>query len=245
MSLLKAAVFDVDGTLVDSERDGHRVAFNEAFAGAGLPDCWDVDAYGRLLEVTGGQHRLRAYLGSRGYNADAATRLAAELHRAKTGLFREMVVDGRIPLRPGVRRLVDELCQAGVRLFVATTGSREWVEPLLHHHFGAATFELTLTGSEVSRLKPDPAVYLEVLRRAGLQPPGVVAVEDSANGLVAAQAAGLSCLVVTNDYTAEDDLHSADLVVDGFGPAAKRIAGGCAPLPDGSVTASTLAALVA
>lgn len=244
MGHLKAVVFDVDGTLADSERDGHRVAFNQAFADAGLPDRWDVDAYGGLLAVTGGQQRLRTYLASRGYDAEAATRLADDLHRAKTGLFREMVVDGRIPLRPGVRRLVDELCLAGVRLFVATTGSRQWVEPLLHHHFGAATFELTLTGSEVSRLKPDPAVYLEVLGRAVLQPPGVVAVEDSANGLAAAQAAGLSCLVVTNDYTAEDDLQSADLVVDGFGPAAKRIAGGCAPLPGGSVTASTLAALV-
>lgn len=243
MDSLTAVVFDVDGTLADSERDGHRVAFNEAFADARLPDRWDIDAYGKLLAVTGGRQRLRTYLTSRGYDADAATRLAEDLHRAKTGRFREMVLAGRIPLRPGVRRLVDELGKAGVRLFVATTGSRDWVEPLLEHHFGASTFDLTVTGSEVSRLKPDPEAYLEVLRRSGLQPPGVVAVEDSANGLAAAQAAGLACLVVTNDYTADDDLHSADLVVDGFGPAAKRIAGGCAPLPGGSITVSTLAAL--
>lgn len=106
-------------------------------------------------------------------------------------------------------------------MFVATTGSRDWVEPLLDHHFGPSTFELTVTGSEVSKLKPHPAAYLEVLRCSGLQPPGVVAVEDSANGLMAAQSTGLSCLVVTNDYTADDDLDSADLIVDGFGPSAK------------------------
>lgn len=236
-------MFDVDGTLADSERDGHRVAFNEAFADAGLVDRWGIDSYGKLLSVTGGKQRLRAHLASRGYGEAEATRLATELHRAKTQRFREMVLDGRIPLRPGVRRLVDELRQAGVRMFVATTGSRSWVEALLDHHFEASTFELTVTAAEVPRLKPHPDVYLEVLRRSGLPGQGVVAIEDSANGLLAAQAAGLRCLVVTNDYTADDHLPNADLVVDGFGPSANQISGVPAPLPGGAVTVATLTAL--
>lgn len=240
---LKAVVFDVDGTLADSERDGHRVAFNEAFDDAGLPDRWGIDTYGRLLTVTGGKQRLRTYLVSRGYDQNEATSLATELHRTKTRLFREMVLDGRIPLRPGVRRLVEELREAGVRMFVATTGSRDWVVPLLDHHFDTSAFELTVTGSDVSRLKPDPEVYLEVLRRSGLPGQGVVAIEDSANGLLAAQAAGLGCLVVTNDYTADDHLPNADLVVDGFGPSANQVSGVPAPLPSGAVTVATLTAL--
>ncbi|HEX6249202.1 MAG TPA: HAD-IA family hydrolase [Nocardioidaceae bacterium] len=241
---LEAVVLDVDGTLVDSERDGHRVAFNQAFEDAGLPYRWDVEEYGRLLRITGGRHRLEAYLVDHDHEPGEAAELARKLHEAKTGIFREMVTAGDVPLRPGVARLVTELREAGVRTFVATTGSRAWVEPLLEHHFGRDAFELVVTGTEVTRLKPHPAAYEAVVAAAGLDPRRVVAVEDSANGLRSAQAAGLACLVVTNDYTRDHDLSGADLVVDGFGPGARRVAGVEAPLPDGAVTAATLAALV-
>ena len=241
---LSAAIFDVDGTLVESERDGHRVAFNQAFADFGLPDHWGVDAYGRLLAVTGGRQRLRAYLESQGYAGEQAAGLAIELHEVKTRIFTHMVHEGAIPLRHGVRQLVERLHDDGVRLFVATTGSRDWVEPLVTHHFGTGVFELLVTGTEVHALKPRPEVYLTVLREASLGPTGVVAVEDSANGLRAAQAARLPCLVVTNPYTKDDDLGAADVVLDSFGPAARHMAGKPVPLHDGCVAEVTLRALV-
>lgn len=240
---LEAVVLDVDGTLVDSERDGHRVAFNQAFEDAGLPYRWGVEEYGDHLRVTGGRRRIEAFLLEEGHDPGDAAEQARKLHEAKTGIFREMVRGGDVPLRPGVARLVAELDAAGVRLFVATTGSRAWVEPLLDRHFGEGAFELVVTGTEVTRLKPDPAVYEAVLQAAGLDTSGVVAIEDSANGLVAARGALLPCLVVTNDYTVHHDLTGAALVVDGFGPGAQRVAGADVPLPDGAVTVATLAAL--
>jgi HAD superfamily hydrolase (TIGR01509 family) len=212
-----AVVFDVDGTLVDSERDGHRTAFNAAFAANGLPYHWDVDEYGELLEITGGRRRLAAFLESRGYDVPAAAALAARLHRDKTLRMREFVMHGAIPPRPGVRELLGELAAAGVTLGVATTGTRDWVEPLLTRLFGLDLFAVVVTGSEVAALKPDPAVYTEALRKLGVPAARALAVEDSGNGLRAALAAGLDCVVVTNDYTSGQDFSGAAAVYPCFG----------------------------
>lgn len=209
-------VFDVDGTLVDSERDGHRIAFNAAFAAAGLPYRWTVEAYGRLLNVTGGRQRITAFLERQGYRSEDAAPLAATLHADKTARFRAMVEQGRIPARPGVPELLAELAATGIPLAVATTGTRTWVEPLLDRLFGPGTFEVVITGTEVPALKPDPAVYAEVLRRLGVPPARALAVEDSANGLAAALGAGLRCMVVANDYTRGQDFTGALAVLDGF-----------------------------
>lgn len=211
-----AVVFDVDGTLVDSERDGHRVAFNRAFEHAGLSYRWDVAGYGRLLRTAGGRRRIGQFLLEQGHDPAEAAELAAKLHEVKTAVFRDMVEGGLVPLRPGVARLVQELRERRVPLHVATTGSREWVAPLLARHFGADVFEQVVTGTEVPDLKPDPAAYREVVRLTGTTPAGVVAVEDSRNGLLAAKGAGLACLVVTNDYTRDQDFSGADAVVDDF-----------------------------
>jgi HAD superfamily hydrolase (TIGR01509 family) len=214
MSALEAVIFDVDGTLVDSERDGHRVAFNAAFEEAGLPDRWDVDTYGRLLKITGGGKRMAAWFKENGMAPADAETLATRLHKRKTELMRQLVQDGRIQARPGVHRLLDELEAAGVRMHVATTGTRAWVEPLLDRVFGDR-FDTILTGTEVPDLKPDPAVYLEVMRVTGCSPEHSVALEDSANGVRAAVAAGLPCVAAHNLYTREDDLSGAALVADG------------------------------
>jgi len=210
-------VFDVDGTLVDSERDGHRVAFNQAFEDFDLPYRWDEDLYGRLLRVTGGQRRIDGYLAEQGVAEAERARLAAALHHRKTDILRQMVVDGGIEPRPGVTHLLAELADRGCRLAVATTGSRGWVDELLERVLPHICFEVVVTGDEVAGRKPDPEAFLTALERLGTTFAGTVAVEDSHEGLVAAKAAGLACVVVTNGYTAGHDLTTADLVLDGFG----------------------------
>lgn len=212
---LEAVVFDVDGTLVDSERDGHRVAFNAAFEEAGLPDRWDVATYGRLLTITGGARRIAHWLEATGRSADQARELSLALHRRKTAIVREMVLDGLIGPRPGVRRLLADIEASGAAMHVATTGTRSWVDPLLEKLFGNP-FKVVVTGSEVTDLKPSPAAYLEVLAQAGCDPARTVAVEDSSNGLRAAVAAGLPCVVAQNEYTRGQDFSGAALVADGM-----------------------------
>lgn len=212
-----AVVFDVDGTLVDSERDGHRVAFNAAFAASGLPYRWNAEEYGRLLVIAGGRRRLAAFLEDRGHSASEAAALAERLHADKTERMRDLVAAGGITPRPGVTTLLSGLSAAGVTLAVATTGSRQWVDPLLSRLFGPGAFAAAVTGSEVTALKPDPAAYAEVLRRLEVPAERALAVEDSANGLRAALAAGLRCVVVTNDYTRDQDFAGAAAVYPGFG----------------------------
>lgn len=193
-------VFDVDGTLVDSERDGHRVAFNEAFEEAGLDVRWDVETYGRLLSITGGRRRVERFLREDGWDPLTAQVVAGQVHERKTELFVEMAVGGRISPRPGIGRLLCRLFDAGIELHVATTGSARWVHPLLRASFGENTFGVVVTGEDVRELKPAPDAYLRVLAQTGLDPGHVVAVEDSPAGLAAARAAGLACVVVTNPY---------------------------------------------
>ncbi len=220
---LQAVIFDVDGTLVDSERDGHRVAFNLAFEDAGLEDRWDVETYGQLLAVTGGQSRLRHYLLDAraglaevvdGVQIDA---LAAELHRTKTRHFTDMVRTSGIPARPGVTRLLDGLRAERVPVGVATTGSSEWVGPLLEDLFGGGRFATVVTGQDVAARKPEPDAYLLALHHLGVAAAGVVAVEDSGAGLTSARSAGLACVVVANSYTEMDEVTEADVLLDGFG----------------------------
>ena len=214
---LSAVVFDVDGTLVDSERDGHRVAFNQAFADFSLPYRWDEELYGRLVRVTGGQRRIDGYLAEQGVAGDERARLAPALHRHKTEVLGRMIEDGRLEPRPGVARLLADLAEAGCRLGVATTGSRGWVDLLLQRLLPGTTFGVVVTGDEVAGRKPDPEAYVVAMERLGTSVADTLAVEDSHEGLVAAKAAGLACVVVTNGYTAGHDLGAADLVLDGFG----------------------------
>jgi HAD superfamily hydrolase (TIGR01509 family) len=214
---LQAVVLDVDGTLVDSERDGHRVAFNRAFEEAGLEDRWDVELYGELLEVTGGERRINSYFEMRGMVDDEHRELAGRLHVRKTEIFTAMAKEGEIQPRPGVGELLDELEEANVRLSVATTGTRTWVVPLLDRLFGLERFEVIITSEEAPQRKPDPSAHQMALRRLGLPAPAAPAVEDSLNGLQAAAAAGLACVVVVNDYTRGQNFRGADLVLDGFG----------------------------
>jgi len=206
----------VDGTLVDSERDGHRVAFNRAFADHGLPYRWDVEPYGDLLETTGGSQRLHRFLEAEGMAEEKRAELVPKLHARKNEAFLELVTTGAVEARPGVHQLLDALEEAGVRLAVATTGSRAWVGPLLDDLFGAGRFSPVVTGDDVEVRKPDPSAYVQTVDALGLPAGQLLAVEDSANGLQAARAAGLACVMVVNDYTAGQGTDGAALVVDSF-----------------------------
>ena len=217
---LQAVIFDVDGTIAETERDGHRVAFNLAFERYGLPDRWDVERYGRLLAVPGGKERLRHHLAGRDMGPGDLDDLVPKLHAAKNEAFLDLVRAGSIPVRQGIARLLDELAERGVRTAIATTGSRDWVETLVAVLLGPrrlARFDSIVTRQDCTRLKPDPELYLKALDRLGCPLDGTVAVEDSALGLRAAKAAGLACVVVRNGYTRRQDFAGADLVVDDLG----------------------------
>jgi HAD superfamily hydrolase (TIGR01509 family) len=217
-------LFDVDGTLADTERDGHRVAFNRAFEEAGLDWHWSEELYGRLLAVTGGKERIRHYLASVRTDfelpADGDAFIAG-LHAAKTRHYTEMLAGGAIPLRPGVERLLNEARAAGLRLAVATTTTPENVTALLSNTLGDASidwFEVIAAGDVVPAKKPAPDIYIYAMAKMDLTPEQCVAFEDSHNGVRSVLDAGIhSLLVTTNGYTENDDLSGASVVLDQLG----------------------------
>lgn len=220
MDTLKALIFDVDGTLADTERDGHRCAFNLAFAEHGLDWHWDADTYGRLLAVTGGKERIRHYLELTEpaflTRADAEAQIRA-LHATKTRHYVGLAGSGRIPLRPGVVDQIDWAMARGIRLAIATTTTPENVDALLAATLSGPArraFEVIGAGDVVPAKKPAPDIYHWVLARLGLPADQCLAVEDSRNGLQAALGAGLRCLVTRNDYTRNEDFTGAWQVVD-------------------------------
>lgn len=223
MSTLKALLFDVDGTLADTERDGHRVAFNRAFAENGLDWEWSEELYGKLLAVTGGKERIRYYLDN--FNTAFARpsqydAFVAGLHQAKTRHYVQMLAGGMIPLRPGVKRLIAEAREAGMRLAVATTTTPENVTALLENAMdpdAVSWFEVIAAGDVVPAKKPAPDIYTYAMQRLGLDPHQCIAFEDSHNGIRASLGADLKTIVAVNGYTREDDFTGAAIVLDSWG----------------------------
>lgn len=233
MKKLEALIFDVDGTLADTERDGHRIAFNRAFADAGLDWDWSVELYGKLLSVTGGKERILHYIGRYRPEFPRPSNLqkfVADLHAAKTKHYLRLLGEGGIPLRPGVRRLLGEARDAGLRLAIATTTTPENVTTLLETALpgGPTLFEVIGAGDIVPLKKPALDIYHYVLRELRLGPDRCLAFEDSANGLRSALAAGLKTLVTVSDYTMGQDFARAALILDQLGePGAPfRVLGG-------------------
>jgi HAD superfamily hydrolase (TIGR01509 family) len=219
---LKAVIFDVDGTLADTE-EAHRQAFNASFRAHGLPWEWDAPLYRELLAVTGGKERMRHYC-ERFHPAflsrpDAGAAIAG-LHADKTRRYAELVAQGGIPARPGILRMIRELQTDGVRLAIATTTSRANVAALLAtslSELAPDTFAVIGAGEDAFDKKPSPAVYAFVLERLALAPEDCLAIEDSRNGLRAAQAAGLPVLITECPWTAGEDFAGALAVLPDLG----------------------------
>ena len=219
---MKAIIFDCDGVLADTERDGHRVAFNKAFAIKGLQIEWRVELYGELLEVSGGKERMRHYFESYGWpcNVTDNDALLKELHELKTDFFLQIIESGQIPLRPGVARLIDEAITADVSLAICSTSQQQEVNLLVQKLLGSerkAHFNVILAGNIVSRKKPHPEIYNLALKRLSLESSECVVIEDNRIGMLAAKAAGMHCVVTTNRYSKDEDFIEADLVVSELG----------------------------
>jgi HAD superfamily hydrolase (TIGR01509 family) len=221
-----ALIFDCDGVLADTERDGHRPGFNQTFAEAGVPVQWSVDEYADKLRIGGGKERMASLLTAEFVAAnrlptdpDGQQQLLADWHRRKTAIYKEMVRAGRLPARSGIARVVDEALAAGWSLAVASTSAEESVRAVLEHAVGeanASRFDV-FAGDVVPAKKPDPAIYLLALERIGLEPDDAIVIEDSRNGLLAAVGAGLRCVVTVSGYTADEDMREATLVVSSLG----------------------------
>ncbi len=220
---LKALIFDVDGTLADNERDGHRRAFNLAFREAGLDWHWDVETYDRLLDVFGGKERLRHYIGTSQPDFEPAAGLDAfirDLHARKTWHYLQLLKAGRIPLRPGVARLLREARAAQLALAVASTTTLENVTTLLRETLGEesiAWFDVISAGDVVKNKKPAPDIFLHALGQLGLEASDCLVIEDTEAGLAAARAAGLATVITVNGATRHQDFTGAGLVVDQLG----------------------------
>ncbi len=256
---MSTLIFDCDGVLADTERFGHLPAFNQVFEELGLPLHWSEEEYGTRLKVGGGKERMASALTPEVIRAaglpDDPEALAAEVagwHRRKTAIYTGMVADGKLPPRPGIRRLISAAQDAGWTLAVASTSAEPSVRAILEYAVGrdrADRFDLLLAGDVVPRKKPDPAIYLLALERLGVAPAGVLVVEDSRNGLLAAVGAGLRCLMTVNGYTQEEDNGEATLVVTSLGdPDGERtrvIANRSRATPGDYITLADLEAVLA
>jgi HAD superfamily hydrolase (TIGR01509 family) len=223
----QALIFDVDGTLADTEKDGHRLAFNQAFAEAGLDWDWSVERYGELLAVTGGKERIRFFWDK--YLPEFVPTLPdglseqdwiAGLHKSKTRYYTHLMQTGKIGLRPGVKRLLAEARAANLRLAIATTTTPANVTALLEAALGAESlswFELIAAGDIVPAKKPASDIYDYVLREMQLDPARCLAFEDSEAGLRSAQQAGLATVITVNDYTQHQDFAEAAIVLNHLG----------------------------
>ena len=235
--MLKALIFDVDGTLADTERDGHRLAFNAAFRELGLGWEWDVPLYGKLLEVAGGKERIRCYVER--FRPDFSKPrdfddLVVALHKAKTRYYVDLLGRGGIPLRRGVERLLNEARDAGIRLAIATTTAPENVTALLRHTLvgdPAEWFEVIAAGDIVPAKKPAPDVYLWALDKLKLDAADCLALEDSENGVRASVGAGLKTVVTVNDYTRDHVFPGMVAVLSDLGEPGRpfRMVSGDAP----------------
>jgi HAD superfamily hydrolase (TIGR01509 family) len=221
MAEIKAIIFDQDGVIIDTERDGHRVAFNETFKEFGFDVEWDVDKYHELLQIAGGKERMKHHLQTEGFGVEVKPKevddLIKKLHKRKTEIFVQLIETGKLPLRPGVKRLMTEAMDKGLILGVCTTSNEKAAHTVAYQILKDINFDFVLAGDVVSKKKPDPEIYLLALKETGLLPEECIVVEDSRNGVLAAKAAGMHVVATTNVYTEKEDLSQADIIVTCLG----------------------------
>lgn len=228
--MIKAIIFDCDGVLVDTERDGHRVGFNRAFKAMGIDAEWSVELYAKLLLVAGGKERMRAYFDEYGWPAgtdtdEAKDALILALHKTKTQITSDLVSEGSMPIRPGILRIIDEAIANDVKLGVCTTSNAKFIDAVLDlmGPQRKAKFAFVHAGDVVKKKKPDPEIYELAKQSLGLPVDECIVVEDSRNGLLAATGAGLPVIITTSTYTIDEDFSEAARVVPELGDAPNPI----------------------
>lgn len=228
---LEAILFDCDGVLAETERDGHRQSFNRAFKLKNIDDEWSVERYGKLLEIGGGKERMTGHWNEVGWpdemaddNDETKQEKVKELHLLKTDLFMKLIDEKVIPLRPGVLRLIDEAIENGVQLAVCSTSNEKAVQNIvttLMSEEQASKFSV-FAGDMVKTKKPAPDVYNMAVEEMGLDKSKCIVIEDSHIGLCAAKAAGIACIVTKSSYTGGEDFTAADMVVEELGDDATK-----------------------
>jgi len=219
---MKAILFDCDGVLVDTERDGHRIAFNRAFAEAGLDVQWSVDGYGDLLRISGGKERMREFFRNNTLHGGqpVADDTILALHKRKTDIFMDLINQKQLPLRPGVKRIVDEASSRGILLAVCSTSNERAVQNIVRNLLGeepCGRFGGIYAGDVVPKKKPDPAVYRLALTELAVEADEALVIEDSRNGLLAALGAGCQAVITKSGYTRGEDFAGAALVLNDLG----------------------------
>ncbi len=253
---MPALIFDCDGVLADTERFGHLPAFNLTFEELGLPVRWSDADYAEKVLIGGGKERMASLFtpeflaeNSLPTDEDGQRAVLADWHRRKTAIYTQLVESGAMPARPGIARLVEEAADAGFTLAVASTSAEPAVRAVLEHAVGperASDFRV-YAGDIVPAKKPAPDIYLHALQDLGIGAADALVVEDSANGLKAARAAGLRTLVTVSSYTADEDFSGASLVVTSLGDPGEPAETRAAPagvVPTGFVTIDDVVALL-
>ena len=225
-SHLKALIWDCDGVLAETEKDGHRVAFNCIFEEEGWGIQWDVARYGEMLKVAGGKERMKAQINEPGFSLprdvgdiDAYVK---GLHKRKTDLYMELVEQGKLPIRPGVQRIMREAHQRGVRLAIASTSNVRGVT-LIAKQMGEEIFgwiEHICAGDMAKKKKPAPDIYNLAIQKLGITPDQALVIEDTGHGVTAGVAAGCKVLVTRSEYSKGEDFPEAALQVDSLGDSA-------------------------
>ena len=218
--MIKAVLFDQDGVIIDTERDGHRVAFNRTFKEFGLHVDWDVELYHKLLQVGGGKERIKHYFEKyhTGKKPEDLDGLIKKLHEKKTAVFIEILES--MPLRPGIHRFMKEIKARGLKIGICTTSNEKVAHTVADKMLADIGFDVLIAGDMVARKKPDPEIYLSALAKIGVAPGDCLVVEDSSIGVRAGKAAGCRVIATVNGYTKDEDLAGADLVVSCLGDEA-------------------------
>jgi HAD superfamily hydrolase (TIGR01509 family) len=219
---MKALIFNCDGTIVDTERDGHRVAFNETFTQFGMNINWSIDLYGNLLKIAGGKERLRYYFDIYGWPAGKHNneKLIKDLHKRKTDNYVNIIKEGKLPLRSGVLRLIDEAINEKISIAICSASNEKAVNLLIDTMIGKERkkrIKGIFAGDMVSMKKPDSEIYNLASNELKVEPKECVVIEDSRIGLLAATGAGMRCVITKSSYTGDEDFAEANAVFSELG----------------------------